>query len=102
MSDLDDSKLEEEAALSIRVRTLCQLYGGSAENVGSGEFADDDHRAAYEKKRYEKGRKEALEIAMKLTDEFYRDAALHATFIFCMKRKTSRLRQSSPRLSPLT
>jgi hypothetical protein len=31
--------------------------------------------------------REALAIAIKLTDEFYRDAALHATFDFCMKAK---------------
>jgi hypothetical protein len=87
MSDLDDSKLEEEAALSLRVRTLCQIYGGSAENVGSGEFSDDEDMHAYEKQRYEKGRKEALEIAIELSDEFYRDVALHAAFDFCMKAK---------------
>jgi hypothetical protein len=87
MSDLDDIKLQEENALSLRVRTLCQLYGGSAENVGSGEFAADEEMGQYEVTRYEKGRKEALEIAIKLTDEFYRDAALHAALDYCMKAK---------------
>jgi hypothetical protein len=87
MSDLDDIRLQEEAALSMRVRTLCQIYGGSAENVGGGEFSDDEEISGYEKRRYEKGRKEALEIAIKLTDEFYRDAALHAAFDYCMKAK---------------
>jgi hypothetical protein len=87
MSDLEELRLEEESALSIRVRTLCQLYAGSAENVGSGEFADDEEMHQYEKERYEKGRKEVLEIAIKLTDEFYRDAALHAALDYCMKAK---------------
>jgi hypothetical protein len=82
MSDLDDLRSEEEAALSLRVRTLCQLYAGSAENVGSGEFCKIN---GYEKQRYERGRKEVLEIAIKLTDEFYRDAALHAALDYCMK-----------------
>jgi hypothetical protein len=86
MTDLEELKLEEEATLSLRVKTLCQLYGGSAENVGSGEFANDE-LGDYERKRYEKGRKEALEIAIKLTDEFYRDAALHSALDFCMKAK---------------
>jgi hypothetical protein len=81
MTDLEELKLEAEAILSLRVKTICQLYGGSAENIGSGEFSED------EQKRYEKGRKEALEIAIKLTNEFYRNAALHSAFDFCMKAK---------------
>jgi hypothetical protein len=81
MRDLEGLKLEAEAILSLRVKTICQLYGGSAENVGSGEFSED------EQKRYEKGRKEALEIAIKLTNEFYRNAALHSALDFCMKAK---------------
>ena len=81
MRDLEELKLEAEAILSLRVKTICQLYGGSAENVGSGEFSED------EQKRYEKGRKEAREIAIKLTNEFYRNAALHSAFDFCMKAK---------------
>jgi hypothetical protein len=87
MSDLDDIKLQEEVALSLRVRTLCQIYEGSAEDVGTGEFSHDEDLHAYEKQRYEKSRKEALEIAIKLTDEYYRNAALHAAFDFCMKAK---------------
>jgi hypothetical protein len=69
------------------VRTLCQIYEGSAENVGNGEFTNDEEMGEYEHKRYEKGRKEALEIAIELTDKFYRNAALHATLDFCMKAR---------------
>ena len=87
MSELEELKMEEENALSIRARTLCQLYTGSAENVGGGEFADDQNTHEYEKQRYIKGRKEVLEIAIKLTDEFYRDAALYAALDYCMKAK---------------
>jgi hypothetical protein len=87
MSDLDDIKLQEQVALSLRVRTLCQIYGENAENVGTGEFSDDEDLHAYEKQRYEKGRKEALEMAINLTDEFYRNTSLHAAFDFCMKAK---------------
>ena len=87
MTDLEELKLEAEAILSLRVKTICQLYGGSAENVGSGEFSEDEETSKCEQKRYEKGRKEALEIAIKLTNEFYRNAALHSAFDFCMKAK---------------
>jgi hypothetical protein len=86
MTDLEELKMEAEAILSLRVKTICQLYGGSAENVGSGEFSEDEE-SRYEQKRYEKGRKEALEIAIKLTNEFYRNAALHSVLDFCMKAK---------------
>jgi hypothetical protein len=55
VSDLDDLKLEEENSLSLRVRTLCQIYSGSAENVGSDEFSDDEDMHQYDKQRYEKG-----------------------------------------------
>ena len=85
MTDLEELKLEAEAILSLRVKTICQLYGGSAEHVGSG--SEDEETSKYEQKRYEKGRKEALEIAIKLTSQFYRNAALHSAFDFCMKAK---------------
>jgi len=58
------------------VRAQCQIYEGSAENVGSGEFAASEKFSECE--RYEKGRKATLEIAIKLTDEAHRNAALHA------------------------
>jgi hypothetical protein len=69
------------------VRALCQLYSGSAEIVGSGKYCDDEEIREYEKQRYEKGRKEVLEIAIKLTDKVCRDAALHVALDYCMKAK---------------
>jgi len=78
--------LKEEGALSAKVRTICQIYNGSAESVGSAEFSKDDEIGQYEKNRYEKGRKEASEIAIRLKDDFYRDAAF-AAFDFRMKAK---------------
>jgi hypothetical protein len=53
----------------------------------ASEFSKDNEIGQYEKGRYEEGRKEALEIAIRLKDDFYRDAALHAAFDFCMKAK---------------
>jgi hypothetical protein len=85
--DEEGPRLREESALSAKVRTICQIYNGSAESVGSGEFSKDNEIGQYEKDRYEKGREEALEIAIKLEDDFYRDTALHALFDFCMKAK---------------
>jgi hypothetical protein len=87
MSHLEELRLEEEKTLAIRVRALCQLYFGSAEIVGTGKYSVDEEIREYEKQRYEKGRKEVLEIAIKLTDKFYRDAALHVALDYCMKAK---------------
>ena len=84
MTDLEELKLERKPYF---LKTICQPYGGSAENVGSGEFSNDEEASKHEQKRYEKARKEALEIAIKLTDQFYRDAALHSALDFCMKAK---------------
>jgi hypothetical protein len=81
MSDLDELKVEEEIALSLRVRTLCQIHGDSAENAANEDEDGDETR------QYENVRKEVLEIAIKLTDEVLRNAALHAAFDFCMKAK---------------
>ena len=85
--DEEEPRLRQEGALSAKVRTICQIYIGSAESVGSGEFSKDNEIGQYEKDRYEKGREEALEVAIKLENDFYRDTALHALFDFCMKAK---------------
>jgi hypothetical protein len=85
--DEEEPQLREEGALSAKVRTICQIYNGSAESVGSAEFSKDNEIGQYEKNRYEKGRGEALEIAIKLENDFYRDTALQALFDFCMKAK---------------
>ena len=81
MSDLDELKVEEEIAFSLRVRALCQIHGDSAEVVAND---DGDGDAMWQ---YENVRKEVLEIAIKLTDEVHRNAALHAAFDFCMKAR---------------
>jgi len=81
MSDLDELKVEEEIAFSLRVRALCQIHGDSAEVVANDDGDGDAMR------QYENVRKEVLEIAIKLTDEAHRNAALHAAFDFCMKAK---------------
>jgi hypothetical protein len=85
--DEEEQWLHHERALSAKVRTICQIYNGSAESVGSSEFSKENEIGRYERGRYEKGRMEALEVAIKLKDDFCRDAALHAVFDLCMKAK---------------
>ena len=83
MSDLDEIMLKERAAL-VHVRTLCQIYGSCAEIVGRDS---DEQGSQYEKDQYERGRMEVLQIAVKLTDELFRDSALRASLDFCMKAR---------------
>jgi hypothetical protein len=81
MSDLENIKLQEEEALVMRVRTLCQDYLRSAEVVGKeGLSAGQGVR-----ERYEEGRKVVLEITTAITDEFCRDCALQASLDLCMQ-----------------
>jgi hypothetical protein len=81
----DEQRLRREAEIVLRVRTLCQLYSGSAASIGGGEYADDPDLLEYETKRYEKGRKETLDMAIKIADDFHRDSALHPILDMCMK-----------------
>jgi len=83
MSDLDEIMLKERAAL-VHVRTLCRIYGNCAEIVGRDS---DEQGSKYEKDQYERGRMEVLQIAVKLTDELFRDSALRASLDFCMKAR---------------
>jgi hypothetical protein len=75
---------EEESALAIRVRSMCQMYGDSAENVGK-EIPADEELFAYEKARYERARTDTIEMAISLSEPFYRDMALHSVLGMCMK-----------------
>ena len=65
---MTEEEEQKESALSERVRFMCQIYGDSAENLGKG-FPGDEELMKYEKARYERARKETLEIAVGLTDD---------------------------------
>ncbi len=76
-----------EEILTMHVCLLCNAYGDSAENLGTGMFLRKSDMQAYEKQRYENGLREVLEIAVKFKDKVYRDAAFHAIFNYCMKAR---------------
>ena len=78
---------QRESALVAKVRVLCQIYNGSAESVGSADFSKDNEVGQLEVRRYESGRRQALDIAIQLEDDLHRDTALHAVFEFCMKAR---------------
>jgi hypothetical protein len=64
-----------------RIRDICNSALGSAEKVGGPKTeANKD-----ETERYKRAAKAAMEIAIKISDELLRDAALCQIVVLCMK-----------------
>jgi hypothetical protein len=80
-----------------RIRNICRSAADSADFVGGR--ADDSKRGVQRKHedesaRYQRAGKAAMEIAMKITDELMRDAAVKDIVEFCLRAndtKTSRI-----------
>ena len=65
MSEYQEERLqEEENALCEKVAMLCQMYGGSAKNVGSSDFSADEEINQHDLNRYETARKTTLGIEL--------------------------------------
>ena len=70
-----------------RVRNICRSAADSAEQAAS--LADNGKRSAQKKQkvesdRYERAARVAMEIAMKMSDELIRDAALREIVDLCL------------------
>jgi hypothetical protein len=70
-----------------RVRNICRSAADSAERVAS--LADNGKRSAQKKQkvesdRYERAARAAMEIAMKMSDELMRDAAVREIVDLCL------------------
>jgi hypothetical protein len=67
-----------------RIRDICRSAADSAEKVGAA--ADRDHKKIRrDVERYERAARTAMEIAMKMSDELLRDAAVHQIVELCLK-----------------
>jgi hypothetical protein len=67
-----------------RIREICRSAADSAEKVGAA--ADRTHRKIKgEVERYERAARTAMEIAMKVSDELLRDAAVREIVELCLK-----------------
>lgn len=67
-----------------RIRDICRSAADSAEKVGAA--ADRDHKKIrHDVERYERAARTAMEIAMKMSDELLRDAAVHQIVELCLK-----------------
>ena len=80
-----------------RIRVICRSAADSARAVGS--FADraenekkksDIRQNQRESERYERAAKAAMEIAMKVSDELLRDAAVRQIVELCLKANDTR------------
>ena len=67
-----------------RIREICRSAADSAEKVGAA--ADRAHkRIKSEVERYERAARAAMELAMKVSDELLRDAAVRQIVELCLK-----------------
>jgi hypothetical protein len=67
-----------------KIRDICRSAADSAEKVGrSGDVVNKKIRNDVE--RYQRAAKAAMEIAMKITDELMRDAAVREIVELCLK-----------------
>src|SRR5262245_41599355 len=67
-----------------RIREICRSAADSAEKVGAA--ADRSHKKIKgDVERYERAARTAMEIAMKVSDELLRDAAVRQIIELCVK-----------------
>ena len=67
-----------------RIREICRSAASSAEKIGGA--ADRSHaKIKSEVERYERAAKVAMEIAMKISDDLLRDAAVRQLIELCLK-----------------
>lgn len=67
-----------------RIRAICHAAAGSAETVGKPEGRAAENQQA-ERERYERAAKTVMEIAMNISDELVRDAAVREIVGLCVK-----------------
>jgi hypothetical protein len=75
-----------------RIRAICRTAADSAEKVGTSNGRSPQSLGG-DRERYERAAKAAMALAMKISDELVRDAAVREIVGLCMKAnnmKTSR------------
>jgi hypothetical protein len=76
-----------------KIRTICRSASDSAERMGALAVPADnkpsnrklDKRSEHDTERYERAARTAMEIAMKMSDDLMRDAAVSEIINLCMK-----------------
>jgi len=82
-----------------KIRTICRSAGDSAERIGGLAGPADnkkpnnkkpDHNKGDDTERYQRAAKTAMEIAMKISDDLMRDAAVREIVELCLKANDTR------------
>jgi hypothetical protein len=87
----EERRLQEEKFLYTRVHTICETYAGCAEKVTDALINGDHVAFTSLRRQYEKGRKEAVEISIKLSEQSYRHASLYFILRLCIKASDFRV-----------
>jgi Mg2+/Co2+ transporter CorC len=67
-----------------RIRAICSAASTSAEKMSARADVSEDKRDSRDTERYERAAKTAMEIAMKISDDLVRDAAVRQIIGLCM------------------
>ena len=67
------------------VNALCEHYARTAEKITNAVIDGDREALKRLRTQYEKGRREAVEIAINLQDQIDRHASLYSILVLCMK-----------------
>jgi hypothetical protein len=82
-----------------KIRNICRSAGDSAERIGGLAGPADnkkpnnkkpDHNKGDDTERYQRAAKAAMEIAMKISDDLMRDAAVREIVELCLKANDTR------------
>ena len=82
-----------------KIRNICRSAGDSAERIGGLAGPADnkkpnnkkpDHNKGDDTERYQRAAKTAMEIAMKISDDLMRDAAVREIVELCLKANDMR------------
>jgi hypothetical protein len=68
-----------------KIRDICRSAADSAEKVGSLADGLNDKTIKHEAERYERAAKTAMKIAIKISDDLLRDAAVRQIVDLCLK-----------------
>jgi len=77
-----------------KIRDICRSAAPSAEKAAGFADRPDDKKGKFEADRYQLAARTAMQIAIKMSDELLRDAALRQIVSLCMKAddlKTARI-----------
>jgi hypothetical protein len=84
----------DDIAAAHRIRDICRCAVASAEHVGGLAGRSDDEKTRVETDRYQRAARTAMEIAMKISDDLLRDAAIRQIVDLCVRAndlKTARI-----------